>query len=292
MKQVLGVVGGTGLYEIAELQPIEQVEVQTPYGPPSDKLLRARAEDSDVEVVFLPRHGRGHRIPPHKINYRANICALKQLGVTQVLSVSAVGSLREDIAPGDLCVVDQFIDLTKRRVSTFFEEGVAAHVAFSDPVCPVMAAAIYDCARQVAAQAGDAGPGVHRGGTYVCIEGPQFSTRAESLIYRSWKVDLVGMTNMPEAKLAREAELPYATLALATDYDCWHESEDAVDVPSIVARLNRLTGHAKQIIARLCRSLPDVTRSPAVGALGHAVMTSEDDLPPATRKQLEWLLGV
>ncbi len=289
---MLGIIGGSGLYDIDGLQEIARVRVDTPYGAPSDALLKARVEQSGAELVFLPRHGRGHRIPPHAINYRANICAMKKLGVTHVLSISATGSMRESIAPGDLVVVDQFIDLTKRRDSTFFDDGVAAHVAFADPVCPILRAGLHDIAKSVLADiAGDKRPQLHDGGTYVCIEGPQFSTRAESLMYRSWGVDLVGMTNMPEAKLAREAQLPYATLALATDYDCWHESEEAVDVAAVIARLRTMVGHAQQVVLRLASSLPDVSESPARSALSGAIMTEDSAISPAVQAQLSWLLG-
>ena len=283
-RQVLAVIGGSGVYDIAGLEGVEHIEVETPYGPPSDAVTRARIADSDGELLFLPRHGRGHRHPPHAINYRANICALRKLGATHVLSLSAVGSMRESIAPGDFVVVDQFIDLTKRRVSTFFEPDVAAHVAFADPVCPILAAAVAAAAAQVVAGK------VHRGGTYVCIEGPHFSTRAESRLYRSWGVDVVGMTNMPECKLAREAELPYATLALATDYDCWHDTEEAVDVAAVIRRLGSLVEQAKRVVAALARALPDVSGSPARSALAHAVMTETARMSPTTRAELAWLL--
>ncbi len=291
MSKVLGVIGGSGLYEIDGLQDVQDVRVDTPYGPPSDALVKARVAGTEHGLLFLPRHGRGHRIPPHRINYRANICALKKLGATHVLSVSAVGSMQEKIAPGDLVVVDQFIDLTKRRSSTFFDEGAAAHVAFSDPICPVMAAAVYQCAKGVVdEQAADRPTRVHRGGTYVCMEGPQFSTRAESLLYRSWKVDLIGMTNMPEAKLAREAELPYATLALATDYDCWHEAEEAVDVESVLARLKGMVDLAKQTVRQLALRPPDIEQSPARSALKGAVMTDPEVMAPEVCAKLAWLL--
>ncbi len=288
MSSTLAVVGGTGLYDIEGLQRVEPVTVQTPFGPPSDELVQAEFEGSDDRLLFLPRHGRGHRLTPHEINYRANICALKMLGATHVLSISAVGSMREDIAPGDLVVVDQFIDLTKRRVSTFFQDGVVGHVAFSDPVCPIMAEALYRAASSSADRSDETR--VHRGGTYVCIEGPQFSSRAESRVYRSWGVDVIGMTNMPEAKLAREAELPYATLALATDYDCWHESEEPVAVEAILARLGELVGKAKRVIRKLALELPDVSRSPARNALAQAVMTDPDLVSPEVGAQLGWLL--
>jgi 5'-methylthioadenosine phosphorylase len=281
---VLAIIGGSGLYEMGWLEDVEEVSVSTPFGLPSDAVLRGRVRGGDTTVLFLPRHGRGHRFSPSTINYRANLCALKMLGATHVLSVSAVGSMREEIAPGDLVVVDQFIDLTKRRASTFFDDGAAAHVPFADPVCPVMASAVYEAARTSAAR-------VHRAGTYVCIEGPQFSTRAESLLYRSWGVHVIGMTNMPEAKLAREAELPYATLALSTDYDCWHSTEEAVNVEAVIAVLNRNVVHARDVAKALAHHLPDVSHSPARSALRNAIMTSPDAISPDARARLEWLIG-
>jgi 5'-methylthioadenosine phosphorylase len=284
MGGTLAIIGGSGLYEMGWLEDVAEVSVSTPFGLPSDAILRGRVKGGDVTVLFLPRHGRGHRFSPSCINYRANICALKMLGATHLLSVSAVGSMREEIAPGDLVVVDQFIDLTKRRASSFFDDGIAAHVSFSDPVCPIMAEAVYEAARATPAR-------VHRGGTYVCIEGPQFSTRAESLVYRSWGVQVIGMTNMPEAKLAREAELPYATLALSTDYDCWHGTEEAVNVEAVIAVLNRNVGHAKDVARTLAHRLPDVSASPARAALRSAVMTSPNMIAPDAQARLEWLLG-
>jgi 5'-methylthioadenosine phosphorylase len=295
---VLGVIGGSGLYDVEHLEDVEELHVPTPYGAPSDAILRGRMKGGGATVLFLPRHGRGHRHPPSAINYRANICALKMLGATHVLSVSAVGSMREEIAPGDVVVVDQFVDLTKRRASTYFDENVAAHVALADPVCPILAAAVYDAARAAAAEApapvpghADRPPRAHRGGTYVCIEGPQFSTRAESLVYRSWGVSVIGMTNMPEAKLAREAELPYATLALSTDYDCWHETAESVTVEVVVATLRRNVELAKDVTRRLARALPDVSASPARGALRGAIMTAKDSIPEESRAALEWLIA-
>ncbi|MBM4357125.1 MAG: S-methyl-5'-thioadenosine phosphorylase [Deltaproteobacteria bacterium] len=293
MKRSLAILGGSGLYDLPGVTSVEWVEVETPYGPPSDAVLRARLDgDDDVELLFLPRHGRGHRIPPHRINYRANVCALKMLGAEAILSVSATGSMKESIAPGDLVVIDQVIDLTRRRTSTFFD-GIVAHVAFSQPICPVLASAVHDAASRVRARAAASGVpfGLHLGGSYVCIEGPQFSTRAESLVYRSWGVSLIGMTNMPEAKLAREAELPYATLGLATDYDCWHESEEAVDVQAVVSRLRTMTVHAREVVLELARSMPDLSASPARSALAGAIMTAPDALPAEERAQLAWLLG-
>jgi 5'-methylthioadenosine phosphorylase len=290
-RQILGVIGGTGLYDLSGLRDVEPVAVDTPYGTPSDAVLRARLEGSDDGLLFLPRHGKGHRFPPHAINYRANVCALKMLGATHLLSVSAVGSMRTELAPGDMVVVEQFVDWTKRRISTFFEDGVVAHVSLADPVCPILAGALHRAVEQAKVAAPELPWGrTHRGGTYLCIEGPQFSTRAESQIYRSWGVDLIGMTNMPEAKLAREAELPYATLALVTDYDCWHESEQAVDVEAVIHRLGSMAEQAKRVVRQLGASLPDVSASPARGASSAAVMTARDALPPEARRRLGWLL--
>ena len=278
----LAVIGGSGLYELPGLSKAETIEVDTPYGPPSDRVLSGTL--GATQMLFLPRHGRGHRIPPSAINYRANLCALKKLGATHVVSVSAVGSMKEAIHPGQLVIVDQFIDLTRRRVSTFFDDEVAAHVAMADPVCPLLA--------EATAAAGErAGGEVHRGGTYVCIDGPQFSTRAESRLYRSWGVSVIGMTNMPEAKLAREAELPYATIAIATDYDCWHESNEDVQVDAILAVLSRSLETTRRLLAELAPALPDAAKSPAHGALRTAVLTQPSEMSVAKRAELEWLLS-
>jgi 5'-methylthioadenosine phosphorylase len=284
MTSVLAVIGGSGLYDVDALEAPEEVRVSTPFGDPSDAIVRGRYKGTDTIGLFLPRHGRGHRLSPSNINYRANICALKMLGATHVMSVSAVGSMKEEIAPGHLVVVDQFIDLTKRRVSTFFEDGIVGHVSFADPVCPIMAGAVYEAATATGAK-------VHRGGTYVCMEGPQFSTRAESFVYRSWGVSVIGMTNMPEAKLAREAELPFATLALSTDYDCWHATEEDVSVEAVIAVLKKNVGYAKETARRLAERLPDVSESPARHALRGAIMTAPELVPEETRARLEWLLG-
>jgi 5'-methylthioadenosine phosphorylase len=289
MSAVLGVLGGSGLYDVEGLEDIAERRVSTPFGAPSDAVLSGRVKGTDTTVLFLPRHGRGHRIPPSSINYRANICALKLLGATAVLSVSAVGSMRESIAPGDIVVVDQFIDLTKRRISTFFDDRIAAHVSFADPICPILAGAVYEISRSVLSSEG--APRVHKGGTYVCMEGPQFSTRAESRLYRSWGVDVIGMTNMPEAKLAREAELPFVTLALSTDYDCWHETEAAVSVEAVIATLKRNVIHAKEIARALARAMPDLSASPARTALAGAIMTGKHAIPDDVRSQLDWLIG-
>ena len=281
MAMCLGVFGGSGLYDIDGVERLGEERIDTPFGAPSDALLRARM--GGVDLLFLPRHGRGHRFSPSEINYRANVAAMKIAGATHLVSVSAVGSMKEEIAPGDLVVVDQYIDLTKRRASTFFEGGVVGHVGFSHPVCPKMARAVADAARAAS------GSRVHEGGTYVCMEGPQFSTRAESLLYRSWGVSVIGMTAMPEAKLAREAELPYATLALATDYDCWHDTHDVVTVDAVLAVLARNIAAAKRTLGALAERLPPPATSPAYRALDGAIMTAADAISPEARARLAFL---
>ncbi len=281
-KNVLAVIGGSGLYDIPGLTDVEEVRVETPFGPPSDAIVRGRL--NDTTLLFLPRHGRGHRIAPHKIDSRANICALKKLGATHLVSISAVGSMKEAIAPGDFVVVDQFIDLTKSRASTFFDDGIVGHVGFADPVCADLSAALGDAAQRSGAK-------VHRGGTYVCIEGPQFSTRAESRLYRSWDVSVIGMTAMPEAKLAREAELPFALLALATDYDCWHQAEQDVTVEAVLKVLGENVARARRAVSELAPALPDPSASAATGALAAALMTARERIEPATLSKLDWLVG-
>jgi 5'-methylthioadenosine phosphorylase len=282
MKQTLAIIGGSGLYQLDGLSGLEEIEVATPYGKPSDAVLRGRL--GEVTLLFLPRHGRGHRFAPHRINYRANVFALKKLGAQQVLSVSAVGSLKESIHPGDFVLVDQFIDRTRGRASTFFDEfDMVAHVGFGDPVD----AALLSAVRAAAAQAGVP---VHVGGAYVCMDGPQFSSRAESQIYRRWGASVVGMTNLPEAKLAREAELPYATIAMVTDYDCWHQSEEAVTVEQVIRVLQANVQKAREVIRALVGRLPDASQSPASSALQNAILTAPEHVPPATRKALAPLL--
>ena len=281
-RQTLAVIGGSGLYEIDGLTNVTELRLDTPFGAPSDAIVKG--ELGETTLLFLPRHGRGHRVPPHAINYRANICALKMAGATHLVSVSAVGSMKEEIVPGNLVVVDQFIDLTKRRVSTFFDESIAAHVMFADPVCDALAGALI-------AAAGRAGGTVHSGGTYVCMEGPQFSTRAESRVYRSWGASVIGMTGMPEAKLAREAELPYALLALATDYDCWHDTEEDVTVEAVMAVIRKNVDLARRTIGELARALPDASKSRATGALAGAIMTAKEKISPSTREKLSWLVA-
>lgn len=277
MSYVLGVLGGSGLYQMPGLTDVEECPVETTFGAPSDAVVRGRL--GDTTLLFLPRHGRGHRVPPTAINFRANLLALKQLGATHVVSISAVGSLREEIAPRDLVVVDQFIDRTTRRAMSYFDEGIAAHVSMADPVCPQLAKALAEAADTTGAK-------VHRGGTYVCIEGPRFSTRAESHLFRSWGATVVGMTNVPECFLARELELPYATLALATDYDCWHEHEAAVDVAAVVAVVKDNVSKAQQAVRAVAQNLPDPTQSIAHHALRDAVMTDLSRLTPEVRAKL------
>ena len=239
MNQRTGIIGGSGLYSIDGIEIIDELEIDTPFGKPSDALTLATINGH--EVIFLPRHGRNHSIPPHKINYRANIYAMKLAGVSEIISVSAVGSLREHIAPGDFVLVDQFVDRTRERQSTFFDGPVVAHVSVADPVCHSLRARLLKACEQERIT-------THAQGTYLAMQGPQFSTRAESNLYRSWGMDVIGMTNMPEAKLAREAELCYSTVAMSTDYDCWHEEEDDVSVASVVEVMHSNVEKAKRML--------------------------------------------
>ena len=279
----IGVIGGSGLYDLPGLTDVEHVRLETPFGAPSDAFVVGRL--GGRRMVFLPRHGVGHRILPTEINFRANIWGMKKLGVSQLLSVSAVGSMKEAIAPGHLVFVDQFIDLTKRRVSTFYGEGVVVHVPMADPVCAGVHGLLVSLAREL-------GLAHHERGAYVCIEGPQFSTRGESLVYRSWGVDVIGMTNMPEAKLAREAEIAYATVALATDYDCWHQSEESVTVEAVMATLAANVDKAKRLItAYAARATPETASAAALTAARTSLMTPVDRIPPATRAALDPIFG-
>jgi 5'-methylthioadenosine phosphorylase len=275
------VIGGSGLYEIDGLSGIEEIALSTPFGDPSDAYVCGVLDG--VRMVFLPRHGRGHRIAPSEINFRANIWGLKRLGVTQVLSVSAVGSLREDIVPGHFVAVDQFIDRTRHRADTFFGEGVVAHVLFADPVCAHVRRALYEGTRKL-------GLVVHDGGTYLNMEGPQFSTRAESKLYRQWGADVIGMTNLQEAKLAREAELCYATLAMATDYDCWHESHEDVTVEQVIAIMHRNVGNARAVLREAVRLLPKQRDCACASSLQSALMTARERIPLEARQRLALLL--
>lgn len=278
----IGIIGGSGLYNMEGLSGIREVRVRTPFGEPSDALIIGTLDG--VRVAFLSRHGRGHRIAPTDINYRANIYALKTLGVTRVVSVSAVGSMKETLKPGHVVLPDQFIDHTKRRASTFFEKGIVAHVAFAEPICGALSQALRKAAN-------GAGATVHHGGTYLCIEGPQFSSRGESLLYRQWGVDVIGMTNMPEAKLAREAELCYATMALVTDYDCWHHSEESVTVEMILATLHNNVVQAKRILRAAVPAVAGTRTCPCGSALQYAIITAPERISAAMRKRLQPLIG-
>lgn len=285
-KWVIGVIGGSGLYEIDGLENAEPVFVDTPWGDPSDALIKGHI--GDVEFVFLPRHGKGHRLIPTTVPYRANVDALKRLGCTDILSISACGSLQEQYAPGEFVMVDQFIDRTFAREKTFFGPGMVAHVSVADPVCSRLSGLAGD-----AAQA--AGATVHRGGTYLAMEGPQFSSRAESHLYRQWGCDIIGMTNMPEAKLAREAELPYATIAMVTDYDCWRENEAAVEVTNVLEVMGSNTAIAKAAIGKLAEALQDVPRtSSPLGietCLDYALITAPDARDPKLLAKLDAVAG-
>lgn len=281
-KHHIGVIGGSGLYAMVGLSDVREQHVRTPFGDASDALVMGTL--GETRFYFLPRHGRGHLKPPHRINYRANIYALKLMGAQQIVSVSAVGSLREDIHPGDMVVVDQYIDRTKSRADTFFdEEGLVAHVSMADPTDAALSRCLEESARRVGAR-------VHRGGTYVCIDGPQFSTRAESRLFRSWGADVIGMTNLPEARLAREAELPYASLALVTDYDCWRESEQAVCVEDVIAVLHKNVALARDTLSSIT-AWPDPKESPASRALAHALISEAARVSPQTRERLRLLIG-
>jgi 5'-methylthioadenosine phosphorylase len=281
----IGIIGGSGLYKMEALKDVEEVQLETPFGSPSDALIVGTLDGTSV--AFLARHGRNHHLTPSELPFRANIHAMKQLGVEYLVSASAVGSLKEEAKPLDMVVPDQFIDRTKNRVSTFFGEGIVAHIAFADPVCNNLAGVVAEAVASLEL------PDVilHRGGTYVCMEGPAFSTKAESHLYRSWGATVIGMTNLPEAKLAREAEIAYATLALVTDYDCWHPDHDSVTVEMVIANLQRNATNAQKVIQETVRRLaenPPV--SEAHSALKFAILTQLDKVPAATKEKLGLLL--
>jgi len=280
-EPAVGVIGGSGLYEIDGITEIEEVVLSTPFGDPSDAFVVGRLDG--VRMVFLPRHGRGHRINPSEINYRANIWGMKRLGVNRILAIGAVGSLREDIPPGDFVAVDQFIDRTRHRADTFFEGGVVAHVMFGDPVCGGVRGVLHDAAAE-------AGVRVHDGGTYVCMEGPQFSTREESHMYRGLGAHVIGMTNLQEAKLAREAELCYATLAMSTDYDCWHPLHDDVTVEAILEVMSKNVGHAREAVRLAAPRVAGLGPCACHTALQTAILTAPSAISEEARLRLGLLL--
>jgi 5'-methylthioadenosine phosphorylase len=281
-ETMVGVIGGSGLYEMEGLEEVQAVSLKTPFGDPSDSFILGRLEG--VKVAFLPRHGKGHRIQPSSLNFRANIYGMKKLGVQWIIGVSAVGSMKESIHPGDMVIPNQFIDLTKGRPSTFFSDGIVGHVSFADPVCPALSQILFRVGKEVGAT-------VHEGGTYLCIEGPQFSTRAESNLFRTWGVDIIGMTNLPEAKLAREAEICYATIAFATDYDCWHETAGDVSIGEVLRILAQSTKTAKRAIRNAVQKLPEKRECVCATALKYALITGKKFIPEKTKKDLEPILG-
>ncbi|MGA2900971.1 MAG: S-methyl-5'-thioadenosine phosphorylase [Candidatus Acidiferrales bacterium] len=278
----IGIIGGSGLYGMPGLTDTRELRVKTPFGDPSDAIVVGTLEGR--RVAFLARHGRGHRLTPSEINYRANICAMKMLGVERILSVSAVGSLRDDLPPLDFLIPDQFFDRTRLRVATFFGGGVVAHVGFDKPTCTNLSAHIAEACNR-------AGVKAHRAGTYVCMEGPQFSTLAESHTYRQLRFDVIGMTNLTEAKLAREAELCYATIAMITDYDCWHPQHDAVTLDEIIGNLSRNTANVQRVLHEVVRELPDTRSCKCGSALAHAILTDRAAISPATKKRLAPIIG-
>jgi 5'-methylthioadenosine phosphorylase len=279
---ILGVIGGSGLYSMQGLTNLREVEVDTPFGKPSDPLVQGKL--GEASLVFLPRHGKGHRFLPTEINFRANIFALKKLGVEQIVSISAVGSLREEIAPGHLVVPDQFIDRTTQRQSTFFGNGIVAHVSLANPFCP-------ELSRQLVTAAEKAGGTVHAGGTYICMEGPQFSTRAESHLYRNWGAHVIGMTNLQEAKLAREAEICFSTLALATDYDCWNEAAGDVEIEHVLAVLTQNVALAQRTVAQVAPLLRTARSCGCAAALKNAIITDRSRVPERIRTDLKPIIG-
>ncbi|MCB9903442.1 MAG: S-methyl-5'-thioadenosine phosphorylase [Planctomycetes bacterium] len=278
---VVGVIGGSGLYDMEGLEDVREVSLSTPFGAPSDAYVTGVLDG--VSMVFLPRHGRGHRYNPSEINFRANLWGMKKLGVGRILSVSAVGSMREDIEPGHFVLIDQFIDRTRHRADTFFEDGCVAHVMFADPICEELRQILLKAASSI-------GVRVHDGGTYVNMEGPQFSTRAESKLYRTWGVDVIGMTNLQEARLAREAEISYATIAMATDYDCWHDSHDDVSVEAVIQIMHKNVEGAKRLIRAAAPQAAALERTSCDDALRNAIMTAPDRISPEARTRLALFL--
>lgn len=282
-EHIVGVIGGSGLYELEGLTGIRNVAMKTPFGSPSDEFITGVLDD--VPMVFLPRHGKGHRLLPSEVNYRANIYGMKKLGVTHLISVSAVGSMKNEIAPGHIVIPNQFIDRTNgTRINTFFGDGIVAHVQFADPVCAELSKTLYAAAIR-------AGATVHCGGTYICMEGPAFSTRAESDMYRTFDVSVIGMTNIPEAKLAREAEICYGVIALATDYDCWHDSHEDVSVDAILAIIRQNVTMAKTIIKNAVGHIGAERKCSCASALQYAIITDKTVIPEKTMNNLDIIIG-
>jgi 5'-methylthioadenosine phosphorylase len=279
---MVGVIGGSGLYEMEGLEEVQTISLDTPFGNPSDPFVIGRLEG--VKIAFLPRHGKGHRISPSSLNFRANIYGMKMLDVQWIIGVSAVGSMKDSIHPGDMVIPNQFIDQTKGRPNTFFSDGIVGHISFADPVCPELGQILFQAGKEVGAP-------VQKNGTYLCIEGPQFSTRAESRLYRTWGVDIIGMTNLPEAKLAREAEICYATIAFVTDYDCWYEEAGDVSVGEILRILAHSTKIAKSAIRHAVKQLPEKRECVCASALKHAFVTGKKYIPEKTKKDLEPIIG-
>ena len=281
MKAEIGIIGGSGLYSMPGFSAQEEANIDTPFGRPSDNYVLG--ELAGRKVAFLARHGRGHRISPSELNFRANIYGMKSLGVQRIISLSAVGSLKEEHRPQDFVLPDQFFDRTRGRVSTFFGDGLVAHISFADPICPELAKVVGGACRT-------AGVNVHEGGTYLCMEGPAFSTKAESNVYRSWGMDVIGMTNLQEAKLAREAELCYVTVAMVTDYDCWHPEHDAVTVDDIIANLVKNASNACAVVAEAVAAMPGARTCKCGSALSHAILTDRSTVPETTRQKLGLLI--
>ncbi len=281
-EATIGIIGGSGLYRMEGLSDARELELDTPFGSPSDSVIVGVLED--VKVAFLPRHGKGHSVMPTQMPAKANIYALKALGVEMIVSVSAVGSLREELKPLDIVIPDQLIDRTRQRSSTFFGDGIVAHVGFADPFCPVLSGVLYRSSQGTGAT-------VHKGGTYVVMEGPAFSTRAESFLYRSWGADIIGMTALPEAKLAREAEICYATLACVTDYDCWRESEEDVTVEMVVANLSKNVSTSKEALRKILTGIPERRECPCAVALKDSIITAPERVPPEVKERLSPIIG-
>jgi 5'-methylthioadenosine phosphorylase len=282
LKAQIGVIGGSGLYAMPGVEFEQEMVVDTPWGRPSDSYVVGKLAGKDV--AFLARHGRGHRISPSELNFRANIYGFKSLGVERIISLSAVGSLKEEHRPLDFVIPDQFFDRTRSRASTFFGDGMAVHISIADPVCPQVAEVVYDACQAEKVRA-------KRGGTYLCMEGPQFSTKAESNVYRAWGMDVIGMTNLQEAKLSREAEICYATVAMVTDYDCWHPDHDAVTVTQIIDNLTKNAENAAKVVRRAVAAMPDARACKCGSALEHAIITDRSLIPADTRQRLELLVG-